>query len=410
FLMFPGGSGSQEPFSHRRNQSSLSVSDSQPNVGLLSPLINSEGTAAFTQGVAPGSGSHWPIQTSASPVRGSLQSTQDFALSIPPHIPSSTLNTSANQSHALLNSNYPLVGSTAQPSVEDITPIKQEIGSEDPRGLGISPYPMSVVSNTYFAGPMQHNPHRMKLIQPWFKKRLLTLSEYAWANRPYQPLQPPAGHMSPPFPSSHPTYPPPGYPMGYPSHSSGSQHGYQQQEPQLPASYLATPGNASRHSQPRSPPLPRSYHPHPVSGTPPLPEQPLMTSPPSYMMNQPAYYFPETSAIPSQSHPTSLSSQPPSMIAHDPTYSSPESAAATDPDRPMRVVSSRPRPQCWDHGCNGREFSTFSNLLRHQREKSGVVAKAECPVCGAVFTRTTARNIHVAQGKCKSPGRESSAE
>lgn len=90
-------------------------------------------------------------------------------------------------------------------------------------------------------------------------------------------------------------------------------------------------------------------------------------------------------------------------------FSPSDSMPSSDTDQ-VRVISSRPRPQCWDHGCNGREFSTFSNLLRHQREKSGVVAKAECPVCGAVFTRTTARNIHVAQGKCKGPGRESSAE
>jgi hypothetical protein len=55
----------------------------------------------------------------------------------------------------------------------------------------------------------------------------------------------------------------------------------------------------------------------------------------------------------------------------------------------VRVVQSRPRPQCWEHGCNGRQFSTFSNLLRHQREKSGQAAKASCPNCGAEFTRTT---------------------
>ncbi|KAL4895125.1 hypothetical protein BDV59DRAFT_174486 [Aspergillus ambiguus] len=92
-------------------------------------------------------------------------------------------------------------------------------------------------------------------------------------------------------------------------------------------------------------------------------------------------------------------------------YSSPDSApASSDADQQVRVISFRPKPQCWDHGCNGREFSTFSNLLRHQREKSGVVAKAECPSCGAVFTRTTARNIHVAQGKCKGGGREKSAD
>lgn len=67
----------------------------------------------------------------------------------------------------------------------------------------------------------------------------------------------------------------------------------------------------------------------------------------------------------------------------------------------VRVVHSRPKPQCWDHGCNGRQFSTFSNLLRHQREKSGQTAKATCPYCGAEFTRTTARNGHVAEKKCK---------
>jgi uncharacterized Zn-finger protein len=65
------------------------------------------------------------------------------------------------------------------------------------------------------------------------------------------------------------------------------------------------------------------------------------------------------------------------------------------------VLERRERPQCWDHGCNGREFSTFSNLLRHQREKSGSAAKSYCPKCGAEFTRTTARNGHMEHGKCK---------
>ncbi|KAI9903050.1 hypothetical protein N3K66_002402 [Trichothecium roseum] len=67
----------------------------------------------------------------------------------------------------------------------------------------------------------------------------------------------------------------------------------------------------------------------------------------------------------------------------------------------VRVVQSRPKPRCWDHGCNGRQFSTFSNLLRHQREKSGQATKASCPNCGAVFTRTTARNGHLLHDKCK---------
>ena len=67
----------------------------------------------------------------------------------------------------------------------------------------------------------------------------------------------------------------------------------------------------------------------------------------------------------------------------------------------VRVVQPRPKPQCWEHGCNGRQFSTFSNLLRHQREKSGQATKATCPNCHAEFTRTTARNGHLLHDKCK---------
>ncbi|CAI7587363.1 unnamed protein product [Penicillium bialowiezense] len=158
-----------------------------------------------------------------------------------------------------------------------------------------------------------------------------------------------------------------------------------------------------------NPQLSPSMHPQSASVPSPLTEQPLMASSP-YMMQQPGYYFHEGTNI--QSHPPTINSNPPSMVAPETIYSSPESAAASiaDTDPPNRRATSRQRAQCWDHGCNGREFSTFSNLLRHQRERSGVVAKAECPICGAVFTRTTARNIHVAQGKCRTEGRESSTE
>lgn len=83
-------------------------------------------------------------------------------------------------------------------------------------------------------------------------------------------------------------------------------------------------------------------------------------------------------------------------------YGNQQQASATQesPDT-VRVVHSRPRPQCWDHDCNGRRFSTFSNLLRHQREKSGMASKPACPKCGAEFTRTTARNGHMQHEKCK---------
>ena len=96
--------------------------------------------------------------------------------------------------------------------------------------------------------------------------------------------------------------------------------------------------------------------------------------------------------------------RPSTMSTPETVYPSPESTSASlvESEHEKPVINPRPRPQCWEHGCNGREFSTFSNLLRHQRERAGTVTKAECPNCGAVFTRTTARNIHV--GKCKRAG------
>ena len=79
----------------------------------------------------------------------------------------------------------------------------------------------------------------------------------------------------------------------------------------------------------------------------------------------------------------------------------------------LGVVEAPKKPQCWDHGCNGRQFSTFSNLLRHQREKSGTSQKSVCHRCGAEFTRKTARDGHLAHDKCKprsSSDRESCVE
>ena len=78
----------------------------------------------------------------------------------------------------------------------------------------------------------------------------------------------------------------------------------------------------------------------------------------------------------------------------------PRSMSSLSNTPPSRSTNHKPKPQCWDHGCNGRRFSTFSNLLRHQREKSGTAAKSYCPHCGAEFTRTTARNGHVHGSKC----------
>lgn len=69
------------------------------------------------------------------------------------------------------------------------------------------------------------------------------------------------------------------------------------------------------------------------------------------------------------------------------------------PQQPSSSAGSG-KAQCWEHGCNGRIFSTWSNLKRHQKEKSGKTKKVLCPQCGGEFTRNTARDTHLAKGSC----------
>ncbi|KAL2856001.1 hypothetical protein BJY01DRAFT_187108 [Aspergillus pseudoustus] len=254
---------------------------------------------------------------------------------------------------------------------------------------------------------------------------------YGWQHRSTQPLHPSSMAMDQQnFPQSHglPTHP--GYQVGYPSHHSASPN-YYQPGPPSSSQYLYSqhPNAPQNRHHPRSASIPYSF---PSSSVPtsssPMPEHMFTSSPPSYLVNQSEYYLAQGSSISyvllpkccpalmpfklisSNTGSLAASPQPQPLMSSGTVYSSPDSApTSTDPEQQVRVISFRPKPQCWDHGCNGREFSTFSNLLRHQREKSGVVAKAECPSCGAVFTRTTARNIHVAQGKCKGIGRDSSS-
>ncbi|KAA8644213.1 uncharacterized protein ATNIH1004_008412 [Aspergillus tanneri] len=234
---------------------------------------------------------------------------------------------------------------------------------------------------------------------------------YGWQNRSSQQYHPSSMAMDqqsfpqPPLSSA------PGYQVGY-NPPPSTQSYYQPGGPA--AQYLVSHASMSqgRH-HPRSSPMPYSFPSSQVSGSPPTIQDPssYTSSHSSYLVNQQDYYLAQNPSFSSNPSSLAVSPQPQSLMTPGTVYSSPDSApASSDPEQQVRVISFRPKPQCWDHGCNGREFSTFSNLLRHQREKSGVVAKAECPSCGAVFTRTTARNIHVAQGKCKSGGRETSIE
>lgn len=80
-----------------------------------------------------------------------------------------------------------------------------------------------------------------------------------------------------------------------------------------------------------------------------------------------------------------------------------QATSFTEPPNTLNLnQAERDELRCWDHDCNGREFTTYSNLLRHQRERSGTAPRAYCPRCGAAFTRSTARTNHLLSSKCKS--------
>ena len=135
----------------------------------------------------------------------------------------------------------------------------------------------------------------------------------------------------------------------------------------------------------------------------------------SIMLTKSSGQDPYSSSAYGVGYPQMAGSYLPQSSGYGPHYamsSSSQSAVQLGTEDPaaVRVVTARPKPQCWEHGCNGRQFSTFSNLLRHQREKSGTAAKSECPRCGAVFTRTTARNGHLAHDKCKRKSTASASE
>ncbi|KAF2685786.1 hypothetical protein K458DRAFT_299494 [Lentithecium fluviatile CBS 122367] len=126
--------------------------------------------------------------------------------------------------------------------------------------------------------------------------------------------------------------------------------------------------------------------------------------PPPALYPPSSYAVSEYAPLPTTLYPVSTSPAPYPPYETSPGIASPSAGGVPGNQSNgvmPRILNSRPKPQCWEHGCNGRQFSTFSNLLRHQREKSGTAAKSYCPRCGAEFTRTTARNGHMAHEKCK---------
>jgi hypothetical protein len=66
--------------------------------------------------------------------------------------------------------------------------------------------------------------------------------------------------------------------------------------------------------------------------------------------------------------------------------------------RPLSVQGKQ--RMCYDHGCNGRKFSSISNLKRHQRERAGRTPLSFCSWCGAAFYRRWTRDHHVIRMSC----------
>ncbi|KAL2020661.1 hypothetical protein VTK56DRAFT_8057 [Thermocarpiscus australiensis] len=163
--------------------------------------------------------------------------------------------------------------------------------------------------------------------------------------------------------------------------------------------YTTAPSQVSLLTEPSGPQYLPQYSPQLPDHT----QANMFTSPYPPQSYIPDYGYPSTAApsLPSQYGYVTSQKLPDPNLGLYPVPPPIMGPGSHDAGSQVRVVHSRPKPQCWDHGCNGRQFSTFSNLLRHQREKSGQATKAICPNCGAEFTRTTARNGHLLHDKCK---------
>ncbi|KAF2154420.1 hypothetical protein K461DRAFT_129174 [Myriangium duriaei CBS 260.36] len=100
----------------------------------------------------------------------------------------------------------------------------------------------------------------------------------------------------------------------------------------------------------------------------------------------------------------------PQYIHHSPQpqyhHHSPQSQYDQHSPQPQRQSSHTPTPEaatrsyrCYQHGCNGRQFSGKGNYMRHLREqdKSNHV---QCSFCGTAFSRKSNRDNHIKRG-CK---------
>lgn len=250
----------------------------------------------------------------------------------------------------------------------------------DPRSSASGPYGSSYASSPALPNEDQSRRGDEHAVLPPYQQQSQPLSR-----SPYQQQQPLSSMRggSAPLTSAAQSYTYPAPHSSIPSQPLGSNSSAYSPYVQIVNASRMTSLNQG--SQPLYPPTTygmSDYHPLPTM------YPPSSTTPSAY----PAYGSSHDISQPPTGSVTALSSSP----------------GAQNSAVMPRILNSRPKPQCWEHGCNGRQFSTFSNLLRHQREKSGTASKSYCPRCNAEFTRTTARNGHMAHDKCK-PRRASEA-
>lgn len=65
-----------------------------------------------------------------------------------------------------------------------------------------------------------------------------------------------------------------------------------------------------------------------------------------------------------------------------------------------RSTQTPSEPICYEHGCNGRRFSSFENYRRHVREKDPE-RTVTCLLCDAKFTRKSNLMQHISQSRCR---------
>ncbi|KAG4276901.1 hypothetical protein FPRO04_14215 [Fusarium proliferatum] len=62
--------------------------------------------------------------------------------------------------------------------------------------------------------------------------------------------------------------------------------------------------------------------------------------------------------------------------------------------RNTETLAYNSQTQCWDHGCNGRQFANRRNLVRHQREKFRM-DPIRCPYCSKIMMRKRSLPGHI---------------